>query len=121
MKNLFLLLVAFAISIGASAQMKSDSSHSKTHHEYSHKNHEMYFFKDGKLMMSKNGAKSDVSQDVTLANGTTIATDGKITWKDGKSEMLKNGEWVDMKGKVHSKSMKSSENWKKKSDTSMKK
>jgi len=121
MKNLCLLLVAFLISIGASAQTKSTTSPSKTHHEYSQKTHEMYVFKDGKLMMSKNGKESEVTQDVTLSNGTTIATDGKITWKDGKSEMLKNDEWVSMNGKVHSKSMKSSENWKKKSDTSMKK
>lgn len=122
MKNLCLLLMAFALSIGASAQTKSDTSHSKTHHhEYSQKTHEMYFLKDGKLMMSKNGTKSDVNQEVTLSNGTTISTDGKITWKDGKTAMLKNGEWVNMDGKVHSKSMKSSDSWKKKSETSVKK
>jgi len=106
MKNLCLLLMAFALSIGASAQTKSDTSHSKTHHEYSQKIHEMYFLKDGKLMMDKNGTKSDVSQDVTLSNGATITTDGKITWKDGKTETLKEDQWVGMNGKVHTKRMK---------------
>lgn len=105
--------MAFAISIGASAQTTSDTSHAKTHHEYSQRNHEMYVFNDGKLMMSKNGTKSDVSQDVTLTNGTTVSTDGKVTWKDGKTKTLTNGEWLDMNGKIHSKSMKSSDKWKK--------
>lgn len=56
--------------------------------------------------MDKNGAKSAVSQDVTLSNGTTITTDGKITWKDGKTETLKEDQWVGMNGKVHTKRMK---------------
>lgn len=106
MKNLCLLFLALALSFGVSAQTKADTSHSKTHHAYSQKSHEMYFLKDGKLMMNKNGTKSDVSQNVTLSNGTTIATDGKITWKDGKSETLKEDQWVDMTGKVHTKRMK---------------
>ncbi len=107
MKNLFLLFAAIAISIGASAQkMNSDTTPTKKHNQYAQKNHEMYALKNGKLMMSKNGTKSDVTQDVTLANGTTISTDGKITWKNGKTETLKEGDWADMNGKIHSKKMK---------------
>ncbi|HUZ59303.1 MAG TPA: DUF6799 domain-containing protein [Hanamia sp.] len=121
MKNLFLLIVAFTISIGVSDQTMSDTSHSRTHPEYANKNHEMYFFKNGKMVMSKNGTKSEVNQAVTLANGTTLSTDGKVTWQDGKSKTLKDGEWVDMNGKIHSKKMKSSDSWKGKSDSSMKK
>ena len=122
MKNLFLLFAAIAISIGASAQkMNSGTTPTQKHNKYAQKNHEMYAFKNGKLMMSKNGTNSDVTQDATLANGTTISTDGKITWKDGKTQTLKEGDWVDMNGKVHSKRMKSSGSWKNKSDSPMKK
>lgn len=110
MKTLCLLFVAFAISIGASAQVKQDTMHSKTHNELSRKNHDMYSLRNGKITMSKNGTQSDVTQDATLDNGTTISPEGKVTWKNGKTETLKEGDWVDMNGKVHSKKMKTG-NW----------
>lgn len=121
MKTLCLLIIAFVISIGVSAQTKSDTSHTKSHQRYSQNNHEIYLFKDGKLMMRKYGTISHVTQEVTLANGTTISTDGIITWKNGKTQTLKEGEWVDMNGKVHYIKIKTSNNLKNKSDTSIKK
>lgn len=57
--------------------------------------------KDGKLMSDKNGTKTDVTNDVTLSNGTKITTDGKVTWKNGKTQTLQNGEVIDMNGKIH--------------------
>ncbi len=103
MKTLSLLVLAAGLSIGASAQTKSDTSHSKTQQEYAQKKNEGYAIKDGKLIMWKDGKTSDVSQDVTLANGTSISKNGKVTWQDGKTETLKAGEWVDETGKIHSK------------------
>ncbi len=104
MKILSLLVIAFAISFSASAQTNMDTTtHHRTHHEYSktNMNHERYMLKDGKLMMDKNGKKTDVTNDVTLSNGTTITTDGKVTWKNGKTQTLQNGEVIDMNGKIH--------------------
>jgi hypothetical protein len=122
MKNLSLLFVAIAISIGASAQkMNSTDTTPKMNHEYSQKNHDGYSFNNGKLMMNKNGTNSAVTQDATLTNGTTISNNGTVTWKNGKTQTLKEGDWVDMNGKVHSNKMKSSKSWKNKSDSSMKK
>jgi uncharacterized protein with beta-barrel porin domain len=104
MKTLSLLIVAFALSFSVSAQTtKKDSTHAKTHSEYHHANHEMYVLKDGKLMEWKNGKESAVMQEVTLPNGTTITTDGKVTWKDGKSQTLTNGQMVEMNGKIRDK------------------
>lgn len=103
MKTLSLLVLAVGLSIGASAQTMSDTSHSKTHQEYTQKKNEGYAIKDGKLIMWKDGKMSDVSQDVTLANGTSISKDGKVAWQDGKTETLKEGEWIDETGKIHSK------------------
>lgn len=104
MKILSLLAIAFAISFSASAQTNMDTTtHHRTHHQYSktNMNHERYMMKDGKLMSDKNGTKTDVTNDVTLSNGTTITTDGKVTWKNGKTQTLENGEVIDMNGKIH--------------------
>lgn len=103
MKILSLLIVAIAISFTASAQTSMDTTHHKTHHQYTktHMNHERYIMKDGKLMSDKNGTKTDITNDVTLSNGTTITTDGKVTWKNGKTQTLQNGEMIDMNGKIH--------------------
>jgi cytoskeletal protein RodZ len=104
MKILSLFAIAIAISFSASAQTTTDTTtHHKTHHQYSNTstNHERYMMKNGKLMSEKNGTNTDVTNDVTLSNGTTITTDGKVTWKNGKSQTLQNGEMVDMNGKIH--------------------
>jgi len=104
MKILSLLVIAFAIGFSASAQTTSDTTmHHRNHHQYSktNTNHERYMMKNGKLISDKNGTKTDVTNDVTLSNGTTITPDGKVTWKNGKTQTLQNGEVVDMNGKIH--------------------
>ena len=101
MKSLNLLILAFAFSYGASAEINSSNSLQKTNQVYSQKHHEGYFLKDGKLMMIKDGTTLAVTQAVTLTDGTTITTDGKVTWKDGKSQTLTDNDWVDMTGKIH--------------------
>ncbi len=103
MKNVSLLLLACAFSIGVSAKTNSAPSPQQANQVHAQKHHEGYFLKDGKLMMMKDGTTSAVTQEVTLPDGTTISTDGKVTWKDGKSQTLKENEWVDMNGKIHTK------------------
>lgn len=107
MKILSILLIACAFSFTASAQTMNDSTHHKMHHEYSKTaNHQWYTFKDGSLMMKNKGTMTPVTSDVTLSNGTMISTTGKVTWKDGKSQMMENGEMIDGNGKIHKEKMK---------------
>jgi hypothetical protein len=102
MKILSLLVIAFAISFSISAQTPMDTTHHRTHHySKTSMNHERYMMKDGKLISDMNGTKTDVTNDVTLSNGTTITPDGKVTWKSGKTQTLTNGEMIDMNGKIH--------------------
>lgn len=102
MKILSVLIFAFAISFSASAQNSQDTTHRKMHHQYSQSTiHERYIMKDGKLMKDKNGVKTAVTNDVTLNNGTTITTDGKVTWKNGKTQTLQNAEMISMNGKIY--------------------
>jgi hypothetical protein len=102
MKILSLLLIACAFSFTASAQSMQDTTHHRKHNGYSQSaNHQWYTFKDGSLMMNNKGTMTPVTSDVTLSNGTTISTSGKVTWKNGKSQTLENGEMVDGNGKIH--------------------
>ena len=106
MKILSFFLIASALSFSASAQTTSGTAHHKMHHEYSHsQNHQWYTFKDGSLMMNNKGTMVPFTNDVTLSNGTMISSTGKVTWKDGKSQMLENGEMVDGNGKIHKEKM----------------
>ena len=102
MKTLSLLIVAFAFAFSTSAQSVSDTAHKGMHHHQYSQSSKMthYVMQDGKLMMDKSGTMSAVTSDVTLSNGTTITTDGKVTWKDGKSKTLTNGEKVSSTGKI---------------------
>jgi hypothetical protein len=53
---------------------------------------------DGIVIMTEEGKQ--VSQEVTLSNGTVIKSDGTITKKDGSKIFLKDGECVDKDGNV---------------------
>lgn len=112
MKTLSILVLAIALSISASAQ--SDTTSMMKHHDYAKNHHEYYYMKDGKMMMDKNGQRSEVMQDVTLKNGTVIKSTGEVDWTNGKSETLKEGERVDMYGKIHNTSMNENRKWKNK-------
>jgi hypothetical protein len=54
--------------------------------------------KDGKVTVMHDG--SALKSDATLDNGTTIKTDGTVIKKDGSKVMLKEGECVNMDGKI---------------------
>jgi uncharacterized protein YdeI (BOF family) len=57
---------------------------------------------NGRIMSVKSGKMTAMDSDVTLSNGTKIMRDGSYTQKDGKKIMLKEGEHLDMSGKVSS-------------------
>lgn len=107
MKNVSLLIIALVFCFSASAQTTGDTTHHKMHNQYSQsKNNEHYMLQNGKLMMDRNGTMSAVTNDVTLSNGTMITTDGKVTWKNGKTQTLQNGESIGTNGRIWGNNMK---------------
>lgn len=55
--------------------------------------------KDGVLKVMHEGKA--ITMDVKLADGSTIKPDGMLMKKDGSSMMLKEGQCIDMNGKMH--------------------
>jgi hypothetical protein len=106
MKILTLLVFATVISFSVSAQ--ADSTRDKNDQNgYSQSgNHQYYQLQNGKLVMYSNGVKNAIIKDVTLPDGTTITTNGKVTWKDGKTQTLQDGELSCPKIGLHKKSVK---------------
>jgi hypothetical protein len=101
MKTISLFIVAIAFCFSASAQVSNEATPSQKHHQnMQSNNHTYYTMQDGKLMMSNNGTMSAVDNDVTLSNGTTISTTGKVTWKSGKTENLQSGQRIGSSGKI---------------------
>jgi hypothetical protein len=69
--------------------------------------------KGGKMMVMKNGETMPMEKDMTMKNGTKCMTTGECTMKDGKKMMMKEGDCMEMSGKMGkcsmmNKSMKSS-------------
>lgn len=98
MKKVLILALAFACTAGAvSAQ---DSLGHKMHKMGDHKMKDCVMMKDGKVMVMKDGQKSELTDDMTLSNGTTVMKDGTVKTSDGQTMMLKDGDWVGMDGKM---------------------
>jgi hypothetical protein len=106
MKKLFIILFISLIGISVHAQEKMKEKSGK---------HSMHAMKDcvmmenGKLSVMKGGKTMDMSQDMTMSNGTVVMTDGTVKMKSGKTMMLKNGDCVYMNGSVTHSKMKSKE------------
>jgi hypothetical protein len=67
--------------------------------------------KEGKLTVMHND--KPLTADATLNNGTTVKMDGTIMKKDGSTVMLKDGECVDLDGKIMKNDNMKNENMKK--------
>jgi hypothetical protein len=65
------------------------------------KNHpDGYMMVDGKLMEVKNGNMTLLKKDIILGNETVVMSNGNYMIKGGKKIMLKEGEHLDMTGKL---------------------
>lgn len=106
MKKLFLMITALVmLTCGAVvAQDSTMNKKMKTHKMGKAKDHIM--MKDGKMWVMKNGVHSEMKEPMTLENGTMVMTDGTVKMKDGKTMMLKNGNSIDMMGKMRPMKMK---------------
>ena len=58
------------------------------------------FMINGKMLMMKEGRTTDMPDDVLLNNGDVVSKNGSIKMKDGTTRTLKNGDSVDLNGKI---------------------
>lgn len=104
MKKLLILCAAFLLMTVASiAQTPDQTPPSKT--DKHHKMKDCVMMKDGKMWVMKDGQKSEMTETMTLSNGTSVMTDGSVKTTDGKTMMMKDGDMMDMNGKMKSKKM----------------
>jgi hypothetical protein len=61
----------------------------------------------GKMMGMKDGKTMPMEHNMIMMNGTTCQTNGECTMKDGKKIMMKEGDCMDMNGKIGKCSMMS--------------
>ena len=100
-KVLFLALAVVCTAGVVSAQDTSGHKmHKMDHGNMDHKMKDCVMMKDGKMMVMKDGQHTELSEDMTLGNGTMVMKDGSVKMSDGTTKMLKNGDWLDMDGKM---------------------
>lgn len=99
MKNLFLTMLAIALSFGAFAQEKLPTKDTIPTEQKTQLK-DAYVMKDGKMWQIKAGEKSEMTADVTLVNGTIIMANGTVKKTDGQAITLKNGQFVDLEGNI---------------------
>lgn len=97
MKKLLILLAAAAFGLSAAAQHEG---HSPTTTKQADHTKEHLMMMDGKMMHMKDGKSMALTQEIKLSNGATIAKDGTLKMKNGKTRKLKNGEMIYMDGKM---------------------
>ena len=99
MKRMLAMLIAlFTIAFVANAQ--ADQSKAKDAKK------DCIMMKDGKVWQTKDGSTAELTEDVTLTNGTIVSKDGTVKMKDGTTKTLKNGDCVYMDGKMTHMAMK---------------
>jgi hypothetical protein len=59
-----------------------------------------FVMENGKVMAVKHGKEMTLTQNMMLKNGATIMPDGTVKMKDGTMSMLKEGQYVDVDGKM---------------------
>ena len=91
MKKLILILATAALSLGSFAGNPYDKNPRDPGKFCAE-------FKEGVLKVIHDG--KEMTEDVTLENGTKIHTDATVQKKDGTVTVLKPGECVDVNGKL---------------------
>ncbi len=95
MKTLAFLISACALSFNTLAGNIESNEHGD---KYCAKT------KNGKLTIMHEG--KELTSDVTLSNGTRIAMNGTITKTDGTTMIIKDGECIDLEGKIEKPTIK---------------
>lgn len=94
-KLLMCLLIAGSFATVASAQIGT-----KTKTQNMQQVKDYVLMKDGKMHLVKGGNITSLVNDLTLPNGTTISTTGTVKSSEGTTLQLKEGEKIDMDGKI---------------------
>ena len=98
----FTLVIVLSLTAGnAFAQTKSTTKTAKD----SCTMKDGCMMKDGKMMLMKSGAMMPMTKNMTMKNGTKVMTNGECTMKDGTKMKMKEGDCMDMEGKMEMCSM----------------
>ena len=90
MKKLISVIAVLLLVISATARdIQNDAKGSATY---------CAMLKDGKIMLMAEGKQ--VNNNVTLANGTIVKTDGTVEKTDKSKITLKNGDCIDQDGNI---------------------
>lgn len=103
MKKLFILAASLFLMSATATFAQTPTDTAMKHHNGMHKMKDCVAMKGGKMWVMKAGQKSEMTQTMTMSDGTMVMADGTVKNKDGKTWMLKDGEMMDMNGKVMSK------------------
>jgi len=111
MKKLILVFAAFAITVGAYAQI--DSTYRRMNPQDMNKQNQRLqsnpidkshpdgvMMQNGKMMKVKNGKITFLDHIITMSNGTKVMSDGYYIHNDGTKLMMKEGQHMDMSGKM---------------------
>jgi hypothetical protein len=101
MKKLLILSAVFIMSAGATfAQDNMPSTKKDNMSNMKHPMKDCVMMKDGKMWVMKGGKTMEMTQTMTMTNGTTVMADGSVKTKEGKTMMMKDGESMSMNGKM---------------------
>jgi hypothetical protein len=92
----FLTLLLMVISLGANAQTSKKSKMMK----------DCCMMKDGKMMVMEDGVTMPMEKDMVMKNGTTCRINGECTMKDGSKMTMKEGDCMELSGKMCTDKMK---------------
>ncbi len=79
--------------------LTADNAFAKTKSKHS-KSSVCCVMKDGKMMCMKSGKMVPMDKDMMMKNGTKCTASGECIMKNGEKIQMKDGECMDMKGKM---------------------
>ena len=103
------LLIVSAVMLMFTGTMFAQEPQTKPMHSEQKMKKDCIKMKDGKMWVMKDGQTMEMTQDMTLSNGSKVMTNGSVMTKDGKTMMLKEGEGIGMNGKMMHDKMKKKE------------
>lgn len=98
-------MIALALSFGAFAQDSTSTTPAEQQtqaqpEQQAQQQKDVYVFKNTKMWEVKSGKIAEMTKEVTLENGTIIKTTGEVVTKDGATTALKDGQYIDLEGKI---------------------
>jgi hypothetical protein len=108
MKKMILISAAILLSFASFAQthstdnmMKNNKMGNGMNHQAMYKSHgDRVMMLNGKMMMEHSGKMTLMHRNMTMSNGTRVMTNGTCIKKDGLKMMMKDGQQMDMSGKM---------------------